>query len=152
MRANMNQTNMFLARLFNGSDSDVSQLKRKRELDSPLENNDILAGSFIMAYSGSKRIPRASVQSLNFPEEPVSPDMSATVPKKASNQAIEKADSEKASEKACNVAPERAQPAALSFPNRSAEDNALSLCGGNDFDRKNESHNEDPDNKELELR
>ena len=68
---------------------------------------------------------------------------------KVSNQASEKADSEKASEKACNVAPERAQPAAVSFPTRSAEDDALSLCGGNDFDREDESEDEDLDNEEL---
>ena len=85
-----------------------------------IENNDILAGSSIVAYSGSKRIRRDSVQSVNFPEDPVSSDMSAT--------ASEKADSEKASEKACNVAPERAQPTAVSFFVKSAEDDALSLC------------------------
>ena len=149
MQANMTQTNRFLARLFNENDSAASQLKRKRELDSPLENNDILAGSSIVVYSGSKRIRRDSVQSVNFPEDPVSSDMSATASEKASNEASEKADSEKASEKACNVAPERAQPTAVSFSVRSAEDDALSLCGGNDFDRENESDDEDPDNEEL---
>ena len=56
-----------------------------------------------MAYSGSKRIRRYSVQSVNFPEDPIRSDMSATASEKASNQASEKADSEKASEKACNV-------------------------------------------------
>ena len=120
----MTQTNRFLARLFNENDSAASQLKRKRELDNPLENNDILAGSSIVAYSGSKRIRRDSVQSVIFPEDPVSSDMSATASEKASNEA---------SEKACNVAPERAQPTAVSFSARSAEDDALSLCGGNDF-------------------
>ena len=140
MQANMTQTNRFLARLFNEKDSAASKLKRKRQLDSPLENNDILAGSSIVAYSGSKRIRRDSVQSVNFPEDPVSSDMSATASEKASNEA---------SEKACNVAPERAQPTAVSFPVRSAEDDALSLCGGNDFDRENESDDEDPDNEEL---
>ena len=149
MQANMTQTNRFLARLFNENDSAPSQLKRKRELDSPLENNDILSGSSIVAYSGSKRIRRDSVQSVNFPEDPVSSDMSATASEKVSNEASEKADSEKASEKACNVAPERAQPTAVSFSVRSAEDDALSLCGGNDFDRENESDDEDPDNEEL---
>ena len=149
MQANMTQTNRFLARLFNENDSAASQLKRKRQLDSPLENNDILAGSSIVAYSGSKRIRLDSVQSVNFPEDPVSSDMSATASEKASNEASEKADSEKASEKACNVAPERAQPTAVSFSVRSAEDDALSLCGGNDFDRENESDDEDPDNEEL---
>ena len=108
-----------------------------------------MAGSSIVAYSGSKRIRRDSVQSVNFPEDPVSSDMSATASQKASNEASEKADSEKASEKACNVAPERAQPTAVSFSVRSAEDDALSLCGGNDFDRDNESDDEDPDNEEL---
>ena len=44
MQANMTQTNRFLARLFNENDSAASQLKRKRQLDSLLENNDILAG------------------------------------------------------------------------------------------------------------
>ena len=83
MQANMTQTNRFLARLFNENDSAASQLKRKRELDSPLENNDILAGSSIVAYSGSKRIRRDSVQSVNFPEDPVSSDMSATASEKA---------------------------------------------------------------------
>ena len=136
--ANMNQTDRFLARLFNENDSAASQLKRKRELDSPLENNDNLAGS-------SKRIRRDSVQSANSSEDPVSPDMSATASEKASNQAPEKADSEKASEKVCNVAPERAQPTAVRFPARSAEDDALSLCGGNGFDREDESDDEDPD-------
>ena len=103
-----------------------------------------------MAYSGSlKRIRPDSVQSVNFPEDPVSPDMSATASEKASNQASEKADAEKASEKACHVAPESAQPAAVSVPARSAEDDALSLCGGNDFDRKDESNDEEPDNEEL---
>ena len=100
----MNQTNRFLARLFNENDSAASQLKRKRELDRPLENNGILAGSSIVVYSGSKRIRRDSVQSVKLPEDPVSPDMSATAPEKASNQASEKVGSEKASEKACNVA------------------------------------------------
>ena len=142
MQANMNQTDRFLARLFNENDSAASQLKRKRELDSPLENNDNLAGS-------SKRIRRDSVQSANSSEDPVSPDMSATASEKASNQAPEKADSEKASEKVCNVAPERAQPTAVRFPARSAENDALSLCGGNDFDREDESDDEDPDNEEL---
>ena len=141
MQANITQTNRFLARLFNENDSAASQLKRKREQDNPSENNDILEGSSIVAYSGSKRIRRDSVQSVNFPEDPVSSDMSAT--------ASEKADSEKASEKACNVAPERAQPTAVSFSARSAEDDALSLCGGNDFDREDESDDEDPDNEEL---
>ena len=75
--------------------------------------------------------------------------MSATASEEASNEASEKADSEKASEKACNVAPERAQPTAVSFPARSAEDDALSLCGGNDFDREDESDDENPDNEEL---
>ena len=149
MQANMTQTNRFLARLFNENDSAASQLKRKRELDSPLENNDALAGSSIVAYSGSKRIRRDSVQSVNYPEDPVSSDMSATASEKSSNEASEKADSEKASEKACNVAPERAQPTAVSFSVRSAEDDALSLCGGNDFGRENESDDEDPDNEEL---
>ena len=97
-----------------------------------------MAGSSIAACSGSKRRRRDSFQSVNFPEDPVSPDMSATASEKASNQASEKADSEKASEMACNVAPERAQPAALSFSARSAEDNDLSLCGGNDFDREDD--------------
>ena len=158
MQANMTQTNRFLARLFDENDSAASQLKRKRELDSPLENNDILAGSSIVAYSGSKRIRRDSVQSVNFPEDPVPSDMSATASEKTSNEASEKAGSEKASEKAgsekasekaCNVAPERAQPTAVSFSVRSAEDDALSLCGGNDFHRENESDDEDPDNEEL---
>ena len=63
--------------------------------------------------------------------------------------ASEKADSEKASEKACNVAPGRAQPTAVRFPARSAEDDELRLCGGNDFDREDESDDEDPDNEEL---
>ena len=63
------------------------------------------------------------------------------------NQASKKADSKKASEKACNVAPERAQPAAVSLPARSAEDDASSVCGGNDFDREDESDDEDPDNE-----
>ena len=143
MQANMNQTNRFLARLFNENNSAASQLKRKRELDSPLENNNNLAGS-------SKRIRRHSVRSVNSPEDPVSPDMSATASEKAdSEKASEKADSEKASEKACNVAPERAQPTAVRFPARSAEDDELRLCGGNDFDREDESDDEDPDNEEL---
>ena len=49
----------------------------------------------------------------------------------------------------CNVAPERAQPTEVRFPARSAEDDALSLCGGNDFDHEDESDDEDPDNEEL---
>ena len=50
-----------------------------------------------------------------------------------------------------NKAPEKAQPTAVSFPTRSAEDDALSCCGGNDFDREDESDNEGegPDNEEL---
>ena len=91
MRANMNQTNRFLARLSNESDSAASQPKRKHKLDIPSENNDILVSSSIVAYSGSKRIPRDSVQAVNFPEDPVSPDISATPSEKASNQASEKA-------------------------------------------------------------
>ena len=110
MQANMNQTSNFLARLFDNSDSGASERKRKRELDSPLENNDILAGSSIVAYSGSKRIRPDSVQSVNFPENPASLDMSATASKKVSNQASEKADSENASEKASHVTPESAHP------------------------------------------
>ena len=83
IRANMNQTNRFLARLFNESDSTAPHLKRKQELDSPLENDEILAGSSIVAYSGSKRTRRDSIQSENFPQDPVSPDMSATASEKA---------------------------------------------------------------------
>ena len=108
-----------------------------------------MSGSSIVAYSGSKRILHDSVQSENFPEDPVSPDMSATASEKTNSQALEKVDSEKVSGKACNVAVERAQPTAVSFPIRSAEDDALSLCGGNNFDREDGSDDEDPDNEEL---
>ena len=48
----MNQTNRILALLFNESDSAASQLKRKRELDSPSENNDILGALLLWHIQG----------------------------------------------------------------------------------------------------
>ena len=73
--------------------------------------------------------------------------MLATASEKASNQVSDKADSEKASEKACNVAPEHNPQQSVSLPGM-LEDDALSLCGGNDFDREDESDDEDPDTEE----
>ena len=97
------------------------------------------------ATASEKASNQASEKASNQASEKASNQAS----EKASNQSSEKADSEKASEKACNVAPERAQPTAVRLPARSAEDDALSLCGGNDFDREDESDHEDPDNEEL---
>ena len=92
-----------------------------------------------MAYSWSKRIPRDSVQSENFPEDPISPDMSATASEKANSQA-QRSRCRESIREGVQYSSKESTTRSSQFP--------YQFCGGNDFDCEDESVDEGPGGEE----